>query len=382
MLDAFHNLIEPRHRKNIDWILILCVVLIMGASLATIYSAYSGHFGAAQGLKQTIRQGVLNLIGLGIMGYIATRDYSVIQRHSSILYWINIAFLLMVKIFGKEKKGAARWIDIGSFQFQPSELTKIVIILTLATFLIRVAPRIREFPIFLQSLAHIAIPMILIKVQPDLGTALVIAAIWLGMVFLAGADWKHVALVCLSGVALLGFAWNTGIGMDKFQRDRLDILFMSRANMTREQRDMAYQADQGMAAIGGGQVTGQGYQEGLQTSMGWVPENWTDFAFSAYAEEQGFVGSVALLAIYLLLLSRGLMCILESEDTLGRLIVGGVVTYFGFHVFVNTAMNCAIAPVVGIPLPLFSYGGTSALTNCAALGLILSVRMRRRKLQF
>ena len=382
MLEAFHNLIEPRHRKNIDWILVLCVVVLMGASLATIYSAFTGHFGAAQGLKQAIRQGIFDVLGLAALGYIATRDYSGVQRHANLIYWVNIAFLLMVKIFGKEKKGAARWIDIGSFQFQPSELTKIVIILTLATFLVRVGPRIKEFPVFLQSLAHVAVPMLLIKMQPDLGTALVVAAIWLGMVFLAGADGKHLTLICLAGVALLGFAWKTGIGMDQFQRDRINVLFMSRSNMTREQRDLAYQTDQGVAAVGGGQVTGQGYREGLQTGMGWVPENWTDFAFSAYAEELGFVGSVALLAVYLLLLSRGLICILESEDTLGRLIVGGVVTYFGFHVFVNTAMNCAIAPVVGIPLPLFSYGGTSALTNCAALGLMLSVRMRRRKLQF
>ena len=152
--------------------------------------------------------------------------------------------------------------------------------------------------------------------------------------------------------------------------------------MTREQRDMAYQGDQGVVAIGGGLVTGQGFRQGLQTGGGFVPDNWTDFAFSAFAEETGFVGCVALLAVYLLLLARGLVCIVESEDTFGRLIVGGVITYIGFHVIVNVAMNCAFAPVVGVPLPLFSYGGSAAWTNCAAIGLLLSVRMRRRKLQF
>ena len=173
--------------------------------------------------------------------------------------------------------------------------------------------------------------------------------------------------------------------MDKYQRDRIEVLFWSdeyKKSLPPKERDKAYQMDQGLAAVGGGQVTGQGYRHGLQTSGGFVPENWTDFAFSALAEELGFVGGIWVLAVYLLLLARGLFCIVESEDALGRLIVGGVVTYLGFHVFVNVAMNCGIAPVVGVPLPLMSYGGSSAWTSCIALGLILSVRMRRRKLQF
>ncbi|WP_395145049.1 rod shape-determining protein RodA [Armatimonas sp.] len=387
MIEVLRSLIEPRHRKNIDWVVILCVVLLMCASVATIYSASAGHAkeltqANSIGLKQALRQGIFDLLGLGILAYVATRDYVGMQRHASIFYWCNIALLLLVKVFGKEKKGAARWIDIGSFQFQPSELTKIVIILTLATFLVRVGPRIKEFPIFCQSLLHIMPAMLLIKMQPDLGTALVVGAIWLGMVFLAGADWKHLTAILLAGVALFGFAWKTGKGLEDYQRNRIVVLFMSRENMTREQRDMAYQGDQGVVAIGGGLVTGQGFRQGLQTGGGFVPDNWTDFAFSAFAEETGFVGCVALLAVYLLLLARGLICIVESEDTFGRLIVGGVITYIGFHVIVNVAMNCAFAPVVGVPLPLFSYGGSAAWTNCAAIGLLLSVRMRRRRLQF
>lgn len=389
MIEVLRNLIEPRHRKNIDWVVILCVVLLMGASLATIYSAMVGHKGSSVGIQQVVRQGLAYGSGLALMLFIATRDYTPLQRHATVLYWFNIALLLVVKVIGHQDvegaatKGAARWIPLAfGFKLQPSELAKIVLIITLATFLVRVGPRIKELSVFLQSLVHIAIPMVLIKIQPDLGTALVIGAIWLVMVFLAGADGKHLMAILLAGAALFSFAWTTGKGLEGYQRNRIEVLFMSRENMTREQRDMAYQTDQGVAAIGGGQVTGQGYRQGLQTSGGFVPENWTDFAFSAFAEESGFVGSVALLAVYLLLLARGLICIAESEDTFGRLIVGGVIAYLGFHVFVNVAMNCAIAPVVGVPLPLFSYGGSSAWTNCAAVGLLLAVRMRRRKLQF
>lgn len=389
MLEALKTLIEPRHRKNIDWVIVFCVVLLMCASVWTIYSAFAGHARIPEqahrvGLGQATRQIIFDLLGLGIMAYIATRDYVGVQRQTTLLYWGNIALLLLVKVIGHQDvdgaltKGSARWIPLGmGFKLQPSELAKICIILTLATFLTRVGPRIKELPVFLQSLLHIAPPMLLIKMQPDLGTALVVAAIWLGMVFLAGADWKHLTAVCLAGLALFTFAWKTGKGMDDYQRDRINVLFG-----TVKDKDKTLQMRQGLIAIGGGQVTGQGFRQGLQTAGGFVPENWTDFAFSALAEETGFVGCVALLGVYLLLLARGLVCIAESEDTLGRLIAGGVLTYIGFHVFVNVAMNCAIAPIVGVPLPLFSYGGSSAWTNCTAIGLLLSVRMRRRKLQF
>lgn len=387
MLESLKTLIEPRHRKNIDWVVVFCVVLIMCASVATVYSASAGHARElAQahrvGLLQAGRQAIFDLLGLGILAYVATRDYVGVQRHTNLLYWGNIAFLLFVKVFGKEKKGAARWIDIGPLQFQPSELTKICVILTLAVFLIRVGPRIKEFPVFLKSLFHILPPMLLIKMQPDLGTALVIAAIWLGMVFLAGADWRHLAALGLVVIALGTVVWKTGKGLEGYQRTRVEVLFMSRQNMTKEQRDQAYQGDQALLAVGGGLVTGQGFRRGLQTGGGFVPDNWTDFAFAAFAEETGLIGCLSLLFVYMVLLGRGLVCIAESEDTLGRLIAGGVLTYIGFHVFVNIAMNCSIAPVVGVPLPLFSYGGTAAWTNCMAIGLLLSVRMRRRKLQF
>ena len=391
-MDVLRTLIEPRHRKNIDWLLVLAILLLMGTSLLTIYSAMTGQKGASAGLQFTVKQGVSYLSGLLLMAYIATRDYSVIRRSTTLLYWGNIALLLVVRLLGHQDiggavtKGSARWIPLAfGFRLQPSELAKVCLILTLAVFLAQVGPRIRELPVFLKTLAHVGLPMFLIKMQPDLGTALVVAAIWFGMVYLAGADWRHLTAIALAGVALFTLAWKTGIGMDKYQRDRIEVLFWSdeyKKSLPPKERDKAYQMDQGLAAVGGGQVTGQGYRHGLQTSGGFVPENWTDFAFSALAEELGFVGGIWVLAVYLLLLARGLFCIVESEDALGRLIVGGVVTYLGFHVFVNVAMNCGIAPVVGVPLPLMSYGGSSAWTSCIALGLILSVRMRRRKLQF
>lgn len=391
-MNALRTLIEPRHRKNIDWILVLAILALMVVSLLTIYSAMSGQKGTAIGLKHLLKQGFFYLTGLLLMGYIATRDYATLPRNATYLYWTNIFLLIVVLLIGADEdsgaftKGSARWIPLPftDFKLQPSELAKISLILTLASVLTRLGPKIREPRALLTTLGYLGVPMLLILKQPDLGTGLVLGAIWLGMTFLAGADWRQLLVVLLAGAAVFGLGWKLGIVKD-YQKERILVLFWSdeyKRTLPPKIRDKAYQGDQGVIAVGGGQVTGQGYRQGLQTSGGYVPENWTDFAFSAFAEQTGFLGSLMLIGVYLLVLARGLSCMSESEDPTGRLLVGGVVAYLAFHVFVNVAMNCKMAPVVGVPLPLMSYGGSSAWTNCAALGLLLSVRMRRRKLQF
>lgn len=391
MMEALRSLIEPRHRKNIDWLLLLCVVLLMGASLLTIYSGMFGHKGHAVAFQIMVKQAVSYATGLGILGFLATRDYAGFRRSSWLFYGVTLFLLLVVLVIGKDEgsgaftKGSARWVPLfWGFKLQPSELAKIALILTLGTHLAQIGSQIRELRALFKTLVLTGVPMLLILKQPDLGTGLVLCAIWLGMTFLAGARGQHLLLVLITGIALFAVGWKVGLVKD-YQKERVEVLFWTdeyKKTLPAKKRDKAYQMDQGLIAVGGGQVTGQGYRTGLQTSGGYVPENWTDFAFSAFAEQTGFVGCVGLIALYLILLGRGILCMIESEDPLGRLIVGGVVTYFAFHVFVNIAMNCKLAPVVGVPLPLMSYGGSAAWTNCAALGLLLSVRMRRRKLQF
>lgn len=390
-MEVIRSLIEPRHRKNIDWVLLLCVVALMATSLLTIYTGMFGHKGHAVAFQLVVKQAVSYVTGLGLLGWLATRDYANFRRSTFIFYGITLFLLLVVLVIGKDDgsgaytKGSARWVPLfWGFKLQPSELAKIALILTLSTLLTQLGPRIREFSALLKTLVYTGIPLLLILKQPDLGTGLVLCAIWLGMTFLAGADWRHLVLVMTAGIGLFALGWKLGIVKD-YQKERVEVLFWSeeyKRKLPAKKRDKAYQMDQGVIAVGGGQVTGQGFRTGPQTSGGYVPENWTDFAFSTFAEQTGFVGCLGLLFVYLLLLWRGLLCLMESEDPLGRLITGGVITYLAFHVFVNIAMNCKIAPVVGVPLPLISYGGSAAWTNCAALGLLLSVRMRRRKLQF
>lgn len=390
-MQALHTLIEPRHRKNIDWLLLLAILLLMGWSLFSIYSARMAR-PSQDGMAHIVKQGAAYFTGLILMGYVATRDYALVRRFAPILYWLNIGLLAIVMLIGKSEalagastKGSARWIPLfGGFKLQPSELAKVIIILTLSIYVVQLGSKIKEFPSLLKTLAHVGLPMVLIMKQPDLGTALVIGAIWVGIVFLAGADSRQlVTLLAAGGIAFWG-AWHFHV-LKPYQRARIEVLYDVTLPKEQRSKDLAterYQIEQSLPAIGGGQVTGQSYRHGLQTDGAFVPENWTDFVFTVVAEETGFVGSAALLMIYALLLFRGVVTIAESEDTLGRLIAGGVTTYLAFHVLVNIGMTCAILPVVGVPLPLMSFGGSAAWTNCTALGLLMSVHMRRKRLQF
>ena len=369
------DLIEPRLRKNIDRVLLLCVGLLMVFSLAAIRFA---TFSLAGSWGTVLRQGVYFVIGLALMIYVASRDYGNIRRFTTPLYLLNLVLLVLVLLAGHSAKGAARWIKFpGGFQFQPSEFAKVIIIVTLAVFVSSLGPRIREFGQLLKTLGYVLVPMALIMKQPDLGTSLVFAAIWGGMVFLAGADWRHLTLLAVAGVSLFGVAWYGHI-LKPYQRARITTFL----NPTSDPRGKGYHVLQSETAIGGGQVTGQGIGQGIQTNLNWVPENHTDFIFTVVGEETGFVGACVLIAVYAVFLWRGVVTIAESEDQLGRLIAGGIITLFSFHLLVNIGMTCGIMPVVGVPLPLMSFGGSAAWANLICIGLLLSIHMRRHKIFF
>ncbi|MDX1933731.1 MAG: rod shape-determining protein RodA [Capsulimonadales bacterium] len=367
-------LIEPRLRRNLDRLLLLSMLLLFGISMSTIYFASGSP-------KTAIRQGVYFTIGLLLMGYVAAQDYGKLARFGNLFYWGNVLLLLVVKLFVPKINGAARWIPLPipgmDVKLQPSEFVKIVIILTLSVYVVRIGTRIREFPYLLRTLAHIALPVGLIMWQPDLGTGLVVVVIWAGIVFLAGADWRHMIGLAVAGLALFGIGWQTGLVKD-YQKDRVITLL----NPMHDPRGDGYHVLHSMRAIGGGQVTGQGFGKGVQTNGGFIPENHTDFVFTALGEEAGFVGACVLLTVYALFLWRGLAIMADSEDPLGRLIAGGVVTLFTFHILVNIGMTTGIMPVVGVPLPLVSFGGSAVWANLCAIGLLLSISMRRHKIQF
>lgn len=370
--------IEPRLRKNIDSVLLLGVAALMAMSLTTIHFATLHQNGS---LATVARQAGYFAVGLGLMGWVASRDYAHVRRFVPFLYWGNVFLLVVVRLAGHSAKGASRWIKVPipgiNFELQPSEFAKICVILTLSCYVASLGTRIRELPQLLKTLLHIALPMALVMLQPDLGTSLVFVAIWTGIVFLAGADLRHLVLLAAAGAALFSVAWYGHI-LKPYQRDRVITVL----NPAADPKGKGYHALQSQMAIGGGQVVGQGLGQGIQTNLRYVPENHTDFIFTVVGEETGFVGSCVLLSAYLLVLWRGIATIAGSEDALGRLIAGGIVTLIAFHALVNIGMTCGVMPVVGVPLPLMSFGGSAALANLIAIGLLLSIHMRRHKIQF
>ena len=372
----FHNV--TRRLRDIDWVLVAAILVLLGIGLGAIHFAtLNDAFDHKNVGKQAISMG----IGLGMMVLVTFTDYRNLSRHSLIAYCVTVVLLVLVLKMGHSVNGAVRWLKFGPVQVQPSEIAKLVTILVVGNFLVRVGEKIRELPVLLRSLALVGLPMLLIIKQPDLGTGLVVGAIWLGMTFLAGAKPLHLGAILVIGLAVFSLAWRLDtreVFLKKYQRDRVIALF----NPQSDPRGKGYQVKQGIIAVGAGQVTGQGLGQGLQTNSKHVPENDTDFVFSVIGEESGFVGCVGLMALYGVLLWRMLVVILESEDYLGKLIAGGVATLFGFHVLVNIAMNTAAGPVVGVPLPLISYGGTAAITNLAAIGLLMAARLGRRKIEF
>jgi rod shape determining protein RodA len=371
-------MIEARLRKNIDTTLLLAVGLLMAIGLLAIHAAVWNRPG---GGGTVLRQGLYYGVGLVLMGWVATRDYRQVGRWAGILYAANLVLLLIVFFAGHEARGAARWIKMPipgmDFKLQPSEFAKIAIILTLGSYVASLGGRIRELPTLLRTLLHVGVPMGLIMLQPDLGTSLVFLAIWVGVVFLAGARWQHLLLLFGVGALLFTVAWKADLLHD-YQKQRVHTFL----DPTSDPRGHGWHVLQSLVAIGGGQATGQGYKRGAQTNGHFIPENHTDFVFTVVGEETGFVGACALLGVYALLIYRGLVTVAECEDATGRLVAGGVVTLFTFHLVVNIGMNCGVLPVVGVPLPLVSFGGSATWANLLAVGLLLGIHMRRHKILF
>ncbi len=372
------SLLEGRLFRNIDKTLLLAVLVLMAFSVTAVYAA---TFARGVGMGQAIRQGVYFAVGLGVCGLVASRDYTNLPRYVPYLYGANILLLLAVEVFSPEVKGAARWIPLPipgmDFKLQPSEFAKILTIITLSCYVAQMETRIRQFPYLLLSLLHIAIPTLLIMKQPDLGTALVIIVIWLGIVFVAGAKWQHLAGLFAVGILLFGVAWQFNLLKD-YQKERVHTFI----NPLSDPKGKGYHVLQSLVAIGGGSVSGQGYLHGLQTNNHFIPENHTDFIFTVVGEETGFVGSCVLLSVYAVVLLRGLAIAAGCDDPLGRLIASGVVSLLAFHLLVNIGMTTGIMPVVGVPLPLMSFGGSAAWANLAGIGLLIGIGMRRHRSLF
>jgi rod shape determining protein RodA len=369
------TLFDRRIFRNFDFLLLFTAGAIMMVSLIVISSAtLVNPTGDPNYFVK--RQAVRFAIGLVVMLVVVSIDYTQFYRFSSYLYVFNLGLLLAVFFVGREGGGAQRWIDLKVFDLQPSEFAKVIIIISLARHLVSREGNFDSIFSIIPSFMHVALPMALIFLQPDLGTSLVFIAILYGMLFIAGARVRHLLLYAVVGIGV-GFPilWSK---LKLYQKMRLTVFI----NPESDPLVYGYQLIQSMIAIGSGGLRGKGLFEGTQSQLEFLPAQHTDFIFSVLAEEMGFIGGVVLLLLFLLLIYRVIRTASLARDTFGALICIGVASMLTFQVLVNIGMTISIMPVTGLPLPFMSYGGSQVLANLIALGLVLNIGMRRHKLMF
>lgn len=370
---------HSRLLRNADFLLLGCVLVLAAWGAVTVYSATAASR-ALQGLDPAGKlklQLLWIVLGLACMAATALADYSKLTRFSWPIYAAALLLLVAVLVVGEEPRGARRWLSLGPLNIQPSELAKIAIIIALATVLAQREEQRTSPGTLGLTLGLVLVPVGLVFMQPDLGTPVITFVIWLVVMFVGGARVRHLVAVTLAGMMLFGVMWGTGV-IKEHQKERI----LAFRHPERDPMDSGYHMIQARQAVGAGGLLGKGLFDGPSTQNRFIPDQETDFIFTAVGEELGFVGSVVLLAIYFVLLGRALQIAVEARDTLGRLLAVGFATTFFMHVFVNLGMTVGVLPVKGLALPFFSYGGSSMLTNMIAAGLLESVYMRRHKIAF
>ncbi len=366
---------DRRVLREVDYLLIIIVIAIVVMGLVAVASATHAQVDAADPFAFVRRQALALAGGLLAMVIVGLVDYHNFNHWAPYLYGGSVLLLLAVLITGSDAAGAERWLQIGQIQFQPAELAKLATIIMVATVLARTPDGgwtlIGLWPV----LALAGLPMFLVMLQPDLGTAMVFLAVLLAMLFVSGISWRYLLGLLGAGVAVLPLLWHY---LEDYQRSRLLVFLEPGLDPT----GAGYQLMQSMIAIGSGRVMGQGLFAGPQNQYNFLPEQHTDFIFSVIGEEFGFVGVTVLLGLYLVLLLRGISIVVKARDLQGALLGTGVLAMLGFQIMVNVGMTVGVMPVTGLPLPLVSYGGTSLVITMISVGLLLSIRLRHKKMYF
>ena len=362
--------------RDLDWLLLGAVGSLVAVGLWAI-AGITSHDVTGDPNYYLLRQGIFALLGAIAFAVALFVDPELYRRHKWWVYGVMTGAMVFVILVGEAARGSRRWIDLGFFRFQPSEFGKLLFVLFLAGFLADRARRIGETRTVVEAIALGAVPILLVFVQPDVGTAMVYGAALAAVLFVAGVRWLHMAILGAATVALaLMVLWilpAAGVHVLKpYQEQRL-------THFTHPDRDPAgatYNVRQSINAVGAGGVRGRGEQGATQTNLNFLPEHATDFAFASLSEQRGFVGVSVLLLLYLLVVWRGLKVIAIARDAFSAIAAGGIVFAFLFQVFVNVGMNIGIAPVTGIPLPFVSVGGSALIANLVAIGVLQAIHVR------
>ena len=352
---------------HLDTQLLIVLVLLMGVGLATIFS------GSNQSVPRISSQVANIMVALGVMYVFANVPPHYLRRIALPLYVCGVLLLVCVALFGEIVNGARRWLYVGVTRIQPSELMKIAVPLMLAWYFDRYEATLKLKNYIIAALLLI-VPIGLIVRQPDLGTALLISAAGAYVLFLAGLSWRIIIGLGVAAAACLPFVWGM---MHDYQRQRILTLI----DPTQDPLGTGYHTIQSTIAVGSGGLVGKGWLQGTQTHLDFIPERTTDFIFAVFSEEWGLFGNVTLLVLFLLVIGRGVIITANAPTLFTRLFGGAITLTFFTYAFVNMGMVSGILPVVGVPLPLVSYGGTSLVTICLGLGILMSIETHKKLVQ-
>jgi rod shape determining protein RodA len=364
--------------RRLDWLMLAAVGGLVGFGLWAIDGITRQDIVGDPDYYVT-RQAIFALMGaVGLVGVLFI-DPSVYRRFRKAIYGLLVGMLLVVMVVGTEVRGSTRWIDLGFFQFQPSEFGKLLLALFIAALLAERGRRVTESRTTLVVIGAAAVPTLLVFLQPDIGTALVYGAILLAAMFFAGTRWRDLAVITAAGAVVATFVLWAGPAMgveilEPYQRDRLTAF----TDPSKNPRGAAYNINQSITAVGSGGLSGRGVTGATQTRLDYLPEHETDFVFAALSEQRGFVGASILLSLYLLLMWRGIRVIATARSPFTATVAGAIVFGLLFQTFVNIGMTIGIAPITGIPLPFVSVGGSAMVTNLLAVGVLQAIAIRRR----
>jgi len=355
-----------RWLTSIDLVLVVAIILLIFLGTITLFSAT----GENQAMMNT--HTVHLILATSIMLIATQLSSEMLNRWSIWIYAFGVLFLVLVLIQGSMGKGAQRWIELGGLRFQPSEVMKLAVPMMVASYFSKktLPPSFKD--IFIASLL-VVIPMLLIVKQPDLGTALLVGSAGFFVIYFAGLPWKWLLATLIAGIVAAPLIFY--FGMHDYQRQRVLTLF----NPDADRLGSGYHIIQSTIAIGSGGVYGKGWLKGDQSRLDFLPERHTDFIFAVFGEEFGLLGNLILFSLYIFIIWRGLYLATKGEDTFARLLGGGLSLTFFIYLLVNTGMVSGVLPVVGVPLPLISYGGTSLVTLMAAFGLLMGMRKRKKR---
>jgi rod shape determining protein RodA len=364
---------ERRLYFHIDWLLLGAVLLLAAIGVSMIYSTTyvtlsdgSGHAGPRFWVQ-------LYAVGIGVLALMIflALDYRFLAEHSLFLYVGLVALLVYVLLFGVKAGGSQRWISLGPVNLQPSEFARLALALIMAVYFGENRRGARNYGDLVVAGLFFVVPFLLIAKQPDLGTAVTLVPVCFGIAYLAGLRLRLVAIVAVVAVLLAPVAWK--VALKDYQKSRIETFL----DPEKDARGAGYQQIQARITVGSGGLKGKGFMKGTQGQYKFLPVADNDFIFSVLAEEQGFIGVLVTLGLYLFVILRSLEAARLAKDRIGAYLVGGIVSGFAFQVIYNVTMSAGLAPVKGLTLPLMSYGGSSMIATLAAFGLVLNVRMRR-----